>query len=306
MANPPLPTAKVNKTGTHAIEARVFDQFRNKFKLILSDVRKFIDEIPVNPVTVNQVVYEYLLDADLIDDVDQFINDLIDEILMEGDARSNFLSDASVQSYENSTADAISSLDVVTEGAYPRTYQSIRLTPAFEDRLLYIGTRTFESMKGLTGDMKGQLGRILLDGMANGENPNRIASRINKNLFGDKKKGTKGNLARAKKIARTEITNAHRRALWDEDKSANQIGVRTGLMHISALIPDRTRRTHAQRHGGIYTRKETEDWYQLNGNSINCLCTSVTVLVDSKGNPVSKKFEDKVKDQRSKFYSSTK
>lgn len=277
MANPPLPTAKINKTGTHAIEVRVFDQFRSKFKRILSDVRKFIDGVPVNPVTVNQVVYEYLLDENLIDDVDQFINDLIDQILMEGDARTNFLSDASRQAYENSTADAIGSLDIVTEGTYPRTYQNIRLTPAFEDRLLYIGTRTFESMKGLTGDMKGQLGRLLLDGMASGENPNRIAARINKNLFGDKKKGTKGNLARAKKIARTEITNAHRKAIRDEDFQANQIGIRTGLMHISALIPDRTRKTHAQRHGGIYTRKETEEWYQKDGNGINCFLPDTKV-----------------------------
>ena len=137
--------------------------------------------------------------------------------------------------------------------------------------MIYIGTRSFESMKGLTGDMKGQLGRILLDGMASGENPNRIAARVNKNLFGGK--GKKGNLGRAKTIARTEIANAHRRALWDEDAQANQIGVHTGLMHISALLPERTRRTHAQRHGSIHTRKETEEWYQIDGNSIRCLCT---------------------------------
>ena len=304
MANPPLPTAKVNKTGTHAIEARVFKQFESRFKRILSGMRSFINDVPVNPVTVNQVVYEYLLDAELIDSVDDYINRLIDQILTDGNASTNFLSDASRQAYENSTADAIDSFDIITEGSYPRTYQNIRLTPAFEDRLLYIGTRSFESMKGLTGDMKGQLGRLLLDGMANGENPNKIAARINKNLFGDKKKGTKGNLARAKKIARTEITGAHRKAIRDEDFTANQIGARTKMMHISALIPGRTRHSHGLRHGGLYTRKEISDWYEINGNAINCLCTQVSVLVDEKDNVISASFVKRVVAQREKYLSS--
>ena len=119
MANPPLPTNKVNKTGTHAIEARVFKDFEAKFKRILKGVRKFIDKVPVNPVAVNRVVYEYLLDAELIDSIDDFITQLIDQILLKGDARSNFISDASRQAYENSTDEAIDSLKIITDGAYP-------------------------------------------------------------------------------------------------------------------------------------------------------------------------------------------
>jgi len=302
MPNPPLPTAKVNKTGTHAIEARVFKQLENRFKRVLNGMRTYIDGLQFEVMQVNQNFYQYQLDAALINDIDAYIQDLIDDILLDGNERTHLLSDASIQAYENSTADAIRDMEIITEGSYPRSYDGIRLTTPFEDRLIYIGTRAFEDFKGLTGDMKASLGRILTDGMSNGENPNRIASRINKSLFGDKKKGTKGNLARAKRIARTEITGAHRRALWDENFQANQIGVRTGLMHISALIPDRTRKTHAQRHGGIYTRKETEEWYQEGGNAIACLCTQVSVLVDSNGKPTDPNFEDKVKAQRKKFF----
>ena len=304
MANPPLPTAKINKTGTHAIEARVFKQLENRFRLLLGGVRKVINGLTVGEIEVNRTFYEYNLDPLFIEEVGQSIDDLIDQILLEGTTRTHLLSDASMQAYENATDEAIDSFDIITEGTYPRAYQQVRLSRPFENRLINIGTRSFEDFKGFTGDMKSQLRRLLLDGMSNGESPNRIASRINKNLFGDKKKKTKGNLARAKKIARTEITGAHRRALWDEDFQANQIGIRTGLMHISALIPGRTRRTHAQRHGGIYARKETEQWYQQGGEAINCLCTQLSVLVDSKGNPTSPTFEKKVKAQRKTYLES--
>ena len=112
--------------------------------------------------------------------------------------------------------------------------------------------------------------------MTGGENPNRIAARINKNLFGDDKK--KGNIAWAKRIARTEITNAHRKAIWDEDRKANEIeGIRTKMMQISALIPGRTRHSHALRHGGVYSRKEVDDWYKENGNAINCFLPETKV-----------------------------
>ena len=47
-----------------------------------------------------------------------------------------------------------------------------------------------------------------------------------------------------------------------------------------------TRRTHALRHGNLYTSEGVRDWYSINGNAINCKCSQVTVLVDSKDVPL--------------------
>jgi len=304
MANPPLPTAKVNKTGTHSIEVRVFKQLEDRFKRVLADLRKYVEEIPVT-ITTNQKIYLFDLDQDLIEEVGLTVDEIIDEILLEGGDSADWLVDAAGQAYENSTEQAIESMDIITDGEYPRTYNKVRLAPAFRDRLAYLGTRAFEDFKGFAEEQKSQLRRILLDGMARGQNPNRIAADINRNLFGgEKKKGvrkTKGNIVRAKRIARTEITYAHRRAIWDEDKAANDTGFHTKLMHISALIPERTRRTHALRHGKLYTRQEVEEWYSINGNAINCLCTQITVIVDSKGEVINAAFVKKVVKQRQKF-----
>ena len=56
-------------------------------------------------------------------------------------------------------------------------------------------------------------------------------------------------------------------------------------MHMSALSPS-TRATHAARHARLYTSDEVRDWYSRDGNSINCKCGQVEVLVDDEGNPV--------------------
>ncbi|MCR3865547.1 phage head morphogenesis protein, partial [Pseudomonas aeruginosa] len=90
---------------------------------------------------------------------------------------------------------------------------------------------------------------------------------------------------RGHRIARTEVTTALRRARWDEKDAAEaDYGVQSKLMHMSALSPS-TRATHAARHARLYTSDEVRDWYSRDGNSINCKCSQVEVLVDDEGNP---------------------
>jgi intein/homing endonuclease len=63
---------------------------------------------------------------------------------------------------------------------------------------------------------------------------------------------------------------AHRRAKWEESDSArDDLGVFTRELHLSALLPT-TRRTHAARHGTLHTTTDQEEWYQKDGNAINC------------------------------------
>jgi len=75
-------------------------------------------------------------------------------------------------------------------------------------------------------------------------------------------------ISRAKRIARTEIPTALRRARWDEtDEAEAQYGIMTRQMHLSAFSPT-TRRRHALRHAHLYTTEEVRDWYSVDGNAI--------------------------------------
>ena len=49
----------------------------------------------------------------------------------------------------------------------------------------------------------------------------------------------------------------------------------------SALAPT-SRRWHIERHGKTFTTDNVRQFYSVNGNSINCLCSQSTVLVNKK------------------------
>ncbi|WP_313124864.1 phage minor head protein, partial [Pseudescherichia sp.] len=150
-----------------------------------------------------------------------------------------------------------------------------------------VRTRVFEEMKNLSARTKSDMARILTDGIGRGQNPRDIAKRLTEQ--------TGMEIGRAKRIARTEITTALRRARWDEsDEAEAQYGIMTRQMHLSALSPT-TRRKHALRHGHLYTTEEVRDWYSVDGNAINCKCTQVAVLVDADGRPLNPNVIDMAK-----------
>ncbi|MEN1479318.1 phage minor head protein, partial [Pseudomonas aeruginosa] len=97
--------------------------------------------------------------------------------------------------------------------------------------------REFEEMKGLSGQVKADMARILAEGMGRGKNPREIARDLTAQTGIEARRGHR--------IARTEVTTALRRARWDEKDAAEaDYGVQSKLMHMSALSPS-TRAPHA-------------------------------------------------------------
>lgn len=70
-----------------------------------------------------------------------------------------------------------------------------------------------------------------------------------------------------------------------EQVDAKRLGIQHLYMHISALSPT-TRPTHAARHGLLYTEEEIQEWWASDGNDVGCKCTTVMILVDEDGNPM--------------------
>lgn len=75
------------------------------------------------------------------------------------------------------------------------------------------------------------------------------------------------------------------------------LNLETREIHISALSPT-TRHHHAIRHGNIYTTDEQRDWWARDANSINCKCSTVTVLVDKDGKPYNKTLINKLLEEK--------
>lgn len=58
------------------------------------------------------------------------------------------------------------------------------------------------------------------------------------------------------------------------------------LMHFSALSST-TRKSHAERHGKLYTAEEVIAFWNDPANRVGCKCSIISVLVDSQGNAIS-------------------
>jgi SPP1 gp7 family putative phage head morphogenesis protein len=142
-------------------------------------------------------------------------------------------------------------------------------------------------MKKIADDMTGDLASTLSRGMASGLNPRKIAENIETRIGVSK--------FDASRIAQTEVVGAMRTARREEAQQAQtDLGIKTKLMHLSAL-KSTSRASHIARHGNLYTIQETATWYSIVPNMIFCYCTQVEVLVDDKGEPLSKSIIERAK-----------
>lgn len=299
MTNPIIPPNKtVDKTQTWPIVRRAESEIRQRFSQYARALTDWVDSLDpaVGRITNAENYYFYQLDAVLMGRIDDELERLRTEILMspDPDTRRHFIEQAASLGYETGTQKAIDNLDQITDGEYPRVIEFVLTSDPYRDRLAYVSSRAYENMAGLTEQMKTDMRRVLTDGMAAGRSPRLIARELRKRV------GV--STSRALRIARTEVATAHRRAIWDEDARANAMGIETKLLHVSALIPGRTRYTHAQKHGHIWdSRAALDDWYSVDGNGINCLCTTVSVLVDGGKVLSGQTMIKKMRENRKKF-----
>lgn len=238
-----------------------------------------------------QVNAEYSFDTDplIMDDIERNI----DRIMRDSFGDGGWLFEEYVEkTYAAGTLQAASTLAAQGAGY---TYDAIRLTatPAYQARLQLIASRTFEEMQGftdsVTAKVRGLLGRAVLDGL----NPLTVAQDVANAINGETWRG--------ERIARTEITTALRRGRMDEaDAASAQTGFAVMVMHISAFAPS-SRITHMQRHGKLYTTQQARLWWSMDANSINCLCSTIEVFVDSNGKPLAGGLLKRADEIRAKF-----
>ncbi len=283
ITNPVGEAARINRTVKALSESldSIHKWLVDRFEAIPTE------RLLVNSLFVHKYRYEYQIDVLRLE---QLVNELLIQI---GALPSDYVVSEVRGAYEVGTALAVENLANISED-YTREFTQVLISEPWQRRVALVGARTFEEMKGFEGDIGVELSRILREAVQDGLAPLQVKDSIAQR-FGIAER-------RARKIAQTEITGALRRARWDEAQDANdRLGIKTRLMWISALKPT-TRLWHAQRHGNLYSIQDVREFYAVDGNAINCFCSSVECLVDDEGKPVTPRVVDRLEKQKAKYF----
>ncbi|MBZ3683881.1 minor capsid protein [Providencia rettgeri] len=282
---------KADPTAVDKLERGSMKAFAKRIKKVSQGYIQLLNRIPSEPV-VNKK-YQFDLDPNYLSIILRDGELMVDEVLLQGGEFNNFFFNEYVSTaYERGTAQEYANL-AQQSTAYAATQQSVAtilLSEPYQLRMALVRARVFEEMKGLSAQVKADMARILTDGIARGLNPREVARNLNE------QSGIE--IRRANRVARTEITTALRRARMDEaDEASEVLNLETRQVHISALSPT-TRPNHASRHGKIFTTDEQRDWWARDGNSINCKCSTVTILTDKEGRPYNDTLLNKLKEEK--------
>lgn len=276
---PILPAKPSDPTGVDRLERGAMREFARRMRKIRDAYIEGLNRIPAEPAVNRR--YAFNLDPLLLSSILSRSGGEVDAQLLEGGEQSVWFFSAYVSTaYQRGTAQQFVNL-AQQSSAYAGGQESLATilrSDPYRRRIALIAAREFEEMQGLGGGVKANMARILTDGMARGLNPRDIAKTLTVQAQIEAR--------RASMIARTEITTALRRARLDESEDAQErYGLKSMEMHYSALSPT-TRLTHAQRHGNLYTVEQQRNWWAQGANSINCKCSTISVLVDDAGKPL--------------------
>lgn len=296
--------SRQDPTQTAGARRKAFSEIRKRKVAALKEIRRYVESIPVtvreiaeNPV-VNRRIYLYeLRDRDTYRD----IREIIESWFGTGGESppTRWFMDAQINEVvtraTTQEAERINRLSGAIGISDPYQMERILMSPEFRERIRRVRNRVFEEMRGFTGDLANDLGRTLADQMAQGKGIRTVTGKLTER-FNIKE-------SRARTIARTELGKAHRDTRTDQTRDArDNLGLDAREQWISALSPT-TRESHAARHLEIYTPEEVAAFYSEDGNAINCLCVTQTVLVAEDGTIVGERQlteRDKVEIERIK------
>lgn len=314
MANngaPIVPPVTKAPTQTLTTERTAEKKIKAALKEIQRAVLAMYNDVPRRPIKADEAgiagnaekTYIYQVTAASVVQMSSDIGAIIEQNLLESGAVNWFMYEAVRAAEEQGVGGEVSNIKAqYSDIEYPVTVQSALLSESHRARVTLAEGRVFEEMQNLTATMKANLGRVLSEGMAAGFGPKAIADQIYGEIgLPEWNDGSdKASYARALRISRTEINNAHRRARRGERDQARQIGLNLGVMHIATMRAN-TRRTHAARHGWVGTEQEEAQWYSRDANAINCRCAQIAVALDENGNVKSQKTVDRIERQRQQY-----
>ncbi len=240
---------------------------------------------------VNAGTFIYDMSPQQLSDLLLRVETILDDYLLEGGSNNLWALQYVSDEYQRGTLQAFTNLSaqsVIYEQS--TTLQQLLSSPAYQNQVAAAYISTYSEWRGITDAARADLSNIVADAIGRGVNPRETASLISKRLD--------ISMGRAKTIAQTEQVGALREAQWNETEwSAERLGLKTGLLHLSALKPT-TRQTHAFWHGKVRTVAEVREWYSINGNRYHCYCSQIPVLLNEDGSLFNTGLAEKLKKER--------
>jgi uncharacterized protein with gpF-like domain len=288
---------------------RAFSDTTSRYVDIKKGMRKIIADIPKRVVNKDAVEYEYLVDAAMIQRINEEIARLLNGTLMElGNGGDVWLAAYIDRAYRDGMVNSLQSAKNVTPAAVAgqqlsaqvRAIQpeNIEFSPGYIRRVAIVRARIFEEMKGLTDSTRADLSRVLTSGMEAGLGVRDISREVVARVGVSQ--------SRAFRIVRTEINQGYRNASSAETKALNDDVYSDSDFELQQLwysaLSSTTRRSHARNHGKAFTVSEVSRFYARDANAINCYCSQTAVLVNTKtGEIMQQDLIDRMKKQREGF-----
>ncbi|HDK7240456.1 TPA: phage head morphogenesis protein [Cronobacter sakazakii] len=311
--SPIIPRNKADPTQSYRPVNRMFRDIENRYYQIKLELKQLLDAYLVGRERSGNSLYGYILAREgskpdtlyqvnagtfIYDMSPQQLSDLLlrvetilDDYLLEGGNNNLWALQYVSDEYQRGTLQAFTNLSAQS-AVYEQstTLQQLLSSPAYQNQVAAAYISTYSEWRGITDAARADLSNIVADAIGRGVNPRETASLISKRLD--------ISMGRAKTIAQTEQVGALREAQWNETEwSAERLGLKTGLLHLSALKPT-TRQTHAFWHGKVRTVAEVREWYSINGNRYHCYCSQIPVLLNEDGSLFNTGLAEKLKKER--------
>lgn len=302
----PTGQASRRRTATRALDTRL-KRSESQIKLLirnLSPERRTVTPIRNQEATI---VYEYDLSPAELTALEAEIRRILDEELgTEGDTVDPgwFWSDQIEPPYRQGTAEEVNRFNqlittAIIAGAITDPFvttisiNAVINSAEYQRALRSLVVENYSIIKSLSDRTAAQVIQVINNGINGGLSRTDIIKSITERFDVSK--------SNAKRIADTEINRAYNNAKLDTVKEiGRRTGLRTGVLHISALLPE-TRDTHAIRHGKAFTVEDQLRWWDMDANRINCKCSTSSVIIDRKGNVIQLEDQKTLRDER-KFF----
>lgn len=245
---------------------------------------------------VNAGTYIYDMTAAQLADLLQIVQTVLDDSLLDGGSQNLWALDYVSAEYERGTLNAFTNLSVQSPVyASQTTLQQLLSSPAYQNQIASAYIRTYSDWKGISDTARADLANVIADSIGRGINPRETASIVSKRLD--------VSMAKAKNIAQTEQVGALRQAQWNEtDWAADRLGLKTGLLWLSALKPT-TRWWHAAEHGKVKSTEWVREFYSRDGNKYHCYCSQIPVLLNDDGSIFNEGLAEKLSKERKSWSS---
>jgi len=281
MPNPIIPGTPRDRTGSGRIMRAAMADIKRRYAGLQTDVLAIFERIPVYAINADTTQVLYGLTADQMVALSSELLAAYERWIASGRDPANVFWWSAYVDYaaQLGAAQSVANLTALSPAyAASRALETVIYSAPYKNRLAMAQIKSFDHWTGLAATQKSELSQIIGRAVVDGKNPKAVRTEIMERMEVSR--------SRAAAFSQTDITDTLRQARMAEaDYTAENMGIKIGLLWTSALIPT-TRPTHSARSGHVYDSANVKAFYARDGNVFRCHCSITEALLDADGNAI--------------------